>query len=446
MAADASGNRLEGHAVSVQQVPGAGEDGLALRFGAPGAKVDMPPSDRYACGGGGFALTLWVRTRQRQPATILALAEKSGAVRLRLSVAVGGRLQLELWGPLQPALVSRASVADGDWHYVTAVYDAPPGEAFLFVDDAFAHCAPLAPGGPQQVALRLGNDFGADRPFRGDLDDVTLICGIPAEVARVLARYRGWGELADPGPAGPPLPDPRLPATPPQGAELRAALDGLRAEVARWLGPPPEVTSAAEGEAVDLLDLRATPVTIQSQGVQAPAMIVTAAETVSEDDAPHPAVILADPEGKAAVMEGRRDLLGALANAGAVACVVDLSRDAVTAGRQLLAAAAYLRARPDVQPGEVMLVCWDTHAAAGLAAAACDGGIGRAVMLEASGVALAELAAAVAPRPLWLQGSLELRQLTWPIAAYRELAPDALLVSSDPVSAAEVAAWLPPRP
>jgi len=145
-------------------------------------------------------------------------------------------------------------------------------------------------------------------------------------------------------------------------------------------------------------------------------------------------------------MEGRRDLLGALANAGAVACVVDLSPDAVTAGRQLLTVAAYLRARPEVEGKGVLLVCWGAYAAPGLAAVACDGSIGRAVMLEASGGALSELAAAVAPRPLWLQGSLELPQLAWPIAAYRELAPDALLVSGDPVGAMEIAAWVPPPP
>lgn len=471
---DAGPYHLDGRAVNVQGVPGSGEEGLALRFSNPGARVDMPSSDRYACGGGSFVLRLWVRTFQRQAATILALADRNGATRLRLSIPWGGRVQLELWGPLQPALISRTSVADGDWHYITAVYESLRGQAFLYVDDGFSHCAHLPPGGPTQVALRMGNDFGADRPFRGDLDDVILTAGITAEVERVLTRYRSWGEPPPPGPPGPPLPDFSLPATPPQGGELRAHLETQRAALRRWLGTLPQAPSATEGEAVNLPDLRATPVTVETPEMRVPAVVVTPAgeETPTEQQmgtegdvtqgaaaegerlsepgtaktVRRPAAILADPEGKATVMEGRRSLLDALVSAGAVACAVDVSPDAYTGARQLLSVAAYLRSRPDVRSEEMLLVCWGADATPGLVAVACDPGITRAVILEATGDAIPPWAATVAPRPLWVQGNLERAQWEWSIAAYRELAPENLLLSTGAVSAPEIAAWLPGRP
>jgi hypothetical protein len=444
--ADAGPNHLDGRAVGVLQVTGAGEEGLALRFERPGAQVDMPPSDRYACGGGAFTLTLWVRTRQTQPATVLALADPAGAARLRVSLTAGGHLQLELWGPLQPALVSRTSVADGDWHYVSAVYDAPAAEAFLYVDDAFTHSAHLPPGGPTQVALRLGNDFAAERPFRGDLDDLTLTRGIPAEVVRVLARFRAWGVPSAPDVAGPPLPDLNLPATPPQGAELRARLDALRGALAQWLGAAPAAPTALMAAPVEIQELRATPLTVQAAQVRVPVVLVTAAEEEAKEtgEAPrHPVVILADPEGKAAALEGRRELLSALAFAGAVSCAVDLSPDPFTAARQLQTVVAYLRSRPDVLPEALLLVCWGADAVPALAAAACDAEITRAVMLDAAGEGLPALLAAAAPCSVWVQGALEPARIVWPVAAYRELAPENLLLTTGPVGSAEIVAWLP---
>src|SRR5262245_44755887 len=157
----------------VQSIAG-GVKGGAARFADPRALIDAGP-----CGvtsAEPFTLVASIRTTSPEFSTAIMARDGGGAVGCALVMGrEPGRVSFEAWSWASVKLVSRTRVDDGKWHRVEAPYDPTTGLALLFVDDRLETFAALGAGGAPGATLRLGNNIGADQPYRGDLDEVALL-------------------------------------------------------------------------------------------------------------------------------------------------------------------------------------------------------------------------------------------------------------------------------
>lgn len=151
-----------------------GARGGAAAFADPAARIDAGPC--AATSAEGFTLTAHVRTREAGFSTALMAREDSGAV--AMSLVMGRRpgcVSFEAWSWASVRLVSTTRVDDGKWHAIEASYDPASRFAILLVDGRVEAWGNLGEGGAPAARLRLGNNIGADQPFRGDLDEVAVV-------------------------------------------------------------------------------------------------------------------------------------------------------------------------------------------------------------------------------------------------------------------------------
>src|SRR5262245_5642978 len=158
---------------NVQWIAG-GVKGGAARFADPRALIDAGP-----CGvtsAEPFTLVASIRTTSPEFSTAIMARDGGGPVGCALVMGrEPGRVSFEAWSWASVKLVSQTRVDDGKWHRVEAPYDPATGLALLFVDDRLEAFAALGAGGAPGAMLRLGNNIGADQPYRGDLDEVALL-------------------------------------------------------------------------------------------------------------------------------------------------------------------------------------------------------------------------------------------------------------------------------
>lgn len=188
--------KLDGVATAVEYVPGPGKEGKALHFARDEAKVDIPSSAQIAFDSShSFAVSLWVRTTQATGFASVLMAKDRPFGETDYSFCLGrapGCLSFELWSWGSVKLISQTPVADGEWHYVVGAYDARSNRAYLIVDDRVQAAEKVGRGGPKTVILRLGNNVDSPQPYKGDLDDVVIESGIPADAQKALDLYNSW--------------------------------------------------------------------------------------------------------------------------------------------------------------------------------------------------------------------------------------------------------------
>ncbi len=193
---DGSGQGRDATFFSVTRVPG--QAGQAVHLDGVKSHVDLPESPAYAfTGHNTFTVELWIRTTRQDFCTPL-MARHGGDV--SFSFVLGrrpGHIAWELWSWGSVKLISRTMVADGAWHHVVGTHDAATGNAALVVDGRLEAVARAGSGGPGSVMVRLGNNIGCDQYFSGDIDDLRIWRGRPAEIERAMERYEHW-VLLDP--------------------------------------------------------------------------------------------------------------------------------------------------------------------------------------------------------------------------------------------------------
>jgi dienelactone hydrolase len=186
----------DGRSRAVEYVVGAGNEGQAVRFADASARIDVPPASGLAFNDQkSFTLTLWIRAAgPRGFATILMTKDKPGGT-VSYSLTLGrepGKLSFELWSWQTVRLLSRDPITDGNWHFVTAAYDAATNTGYLFVDDILQGRAKIGKGGPEQVLLSLGNNLDADQPFAGEIDDVVIEAGLSEDAQKMIRGAERW--------------------------------------------------------------------------------------------------------------------------------------------------------------------------------------------------------------------------------------------------------------
>ena len=492
---------LNGVIVDATRVVGAGEQGLALSFARPSARVDLPETAAYALDGAeSFSVLLWVRiARQRAPATLLEARDpKSGVTSYRLGLGDHpGRISLWLWASPDAELVSHHRLDDGLWHYIAAAYDAGSRLAYLFVDDQIEDLAAVHGTGPRTAGLRLGSAWDGSRPFDGDLDDIVIHRGVAEDLSRVIttrslwtflnpddveqarAAYQSYARSAYPfedagsGSAGD-WKASRDEAEGPEGA--REMLQRLRARFMQQAGATktqqsPEVTPVGEGIELEGYVLERF---IMRTEADVPVPLVIACEEPFDDPEPGPAAILLHGRGKAHLLSVAWQVVTGLVDRGMVVCVADcravgeLTADWDAPGRAELWAAAYdinclanwLRAREDVDPLSIALAGFGAAAPAAVAAALQDERIARVAALKIGNTYavgdrrphggrvlevgdLPQMGAALAPRCLWIQGAEQLSAFAWTDRAYRKSCVEPrFLMTGPPVEDQDLTVWL----
>jgi hypothetical protein len=150
-----------------------GARGYAASFNDPKARIEAgacPISSTDP-----FTLRAWLRTVDGRFAT--ALMARAGS-QVGLSLIVGrlpGHVSFEAWSWESVRLTSRRRIDDGAWHEVEVSYDPATEGALLLVDGFREDVAVLGPGESLSATLRLGNNIEADQPFRGDVDEVSVL-------------------------------------------------------------------------------------------------------------------------------------------------------------------------------------------------------------------------------------------------------------------------------
>jgi len=196
---------------------------------------------------------------------------------------------------------------------------------------------------------------------------------------------------------------------------------------------------------------------------------------------PRPAVVLVEPDGKAALLTARWELVTDLADQGFVVCAVDprpfgehgVNRAAhdmngIVFGRPELAVAAHdlkcvagwLRSREDVDDARVSCVGFGDGAVVAIAAGLYDEGLAQIGALGLGDTYrsrdrlprcprvlsvgdLPQLVAALAPRPVWIQGVNQPKAYDWTRGAYRERGVLERFKMTDAQPAEpDIAAWL----
>lgn len=150
-----------------------GARGGAAAFDDPLARIDVGPCP--IASSEPFTLHAYLRTREPNFASVL-IARDGDAVGVSLVMGrVPGHLSFEAWSWTTTRLTSKHRVDDGAWHEIEVTYDPKTRGAILSIDSVRQDAAVLGPGGSPTAMLRLGNNIGADQPFKGDLDEVYVL-------------------------------------------------------------------------------------------------------------------------------------------------------------------------------------------------------------------------------------------------------------------------------
>jgi len=160
-----------------------GVQGEALRFGSGDRLRAGPVTEWAADDSKSFAVDLHIRTTQQGFACVLVAKDGVGGV-TEYSLILGrtpGTISFEVWSWQQVKLISRTQVNDGNWHHVLGAYSAETNLAWLVVDGKLEAVARAGRGGAATALLSIGNNVDADQPFIGDIDEVRLLAGVPAD-------------------------------------------------------------------------------------------------------------------------------------------------------------------------------------------------------------------------------------------------------------------------
>ena len=152
---------------------GDGKHGGAARFDGQAAHIEAGPCPVSSAEP--FTLRCNVRTTASGFCTLL-MARDGDAVALSLVLGRSpGCLSFEAWSWASARAQSSVRIDDGAWHSIEVPYDPVTNLAVLFVDGVPQGSAELGVGAAPTAQLRLGNNIGADQPFAGDLDEVTVL-------------------------------------------------------------------------------------------------------------------------------------------------------------------------------------------------------------------------------------------------------------------------------
>jgi len=181
----------EGEAPADATVSGEWIDGVqggALRL-RPGDGLRAGPTPDWAADDGkSFTVDLHVRTVQQTFACVLMAKDRAGGV-TEYSFILGrapGTISFEVWSWGSVKLTSTSRVNDGKWHHVLGAYSSETNLAWLVVDDKLEAVARVGKGGGATALLSVGNNVDADQPFAGDIDEVRLRAGVPAEAQAMV--------------------------------------------------------------------------------------------------------------------------------------------------------------------------------------------------------------------------------------------------------------------
>jgi dienelactone hydrolase len=265
------------------------------------------------------------------------------------------------------------------------------------------------------------------------------------------------------------------------GRGIRARLDGIRRSfmaLTHEAGVRDGAAVRAVGEPKTVDGLRVERVVLTSEKeTLVPAVVLTAARSRAQG---RPAVLLLSPGGKADLLATRWGLAKALVAKGMVVCAADvrpygelganrepLDMDGVVVGRPELAlgahdarrVCAYLRTRPDVDPAQVAVVGFGEAGPMAIAAGVYDSKIAAVAALDIGDTYAArdrlprcpriltvgdlpQLAAALAPRPVWVAGAAQPKAFDWTAQAYAQAKAAGGFRLTASADDAEVVAWL----
>jgi hypothetical protein len=151
-----------------------GARGGAASFGDAGSLIDVGPCPVTSTEP--FTLHAFIRTREAGFSTALIARDGDD---VGFAIVMGrdpGHVTFEAWSWSTVRLKSTHRVDDGAWHEIEATYDPKTRGAILSVDSVRQDAAVV--GGPAfavPAMLRLGNNIGAEQPFKGDLDEVYVL-------------------------------------------------------------------------------------------------------------------------------------------------------------------------------------------------------------------------------------------------------------------------------
>jgi hypothetical protein len=151
-----------------------GVAGRAASFNEPGKPGYADLGECPIAVGRPFTLTVSLRTTDGSFST--PLIARNGE-NVGLSVIMGrepGKVSFEAWSWQSVKLISKTRVDDGKWHTVKVEYDNVSTCAVLYIDGKLEAAGALGEGSSPNAMLRVGNNIGADQPYHGQIDELTL--------------------------------------------------------------------------------------------------------------------------------------------------------------------------------------------------------------------------------------------------------------------------------
>jgi hypothetical protein len=193
---DATGNGNDG-AIVGEAAWIDGRRGKALSFARGAGHVEGQDARRlFPRGSAPRTVTTWMRTPAASPEDVALLfyGRPGYPLTRRFSLFLDETGKAALGSGSQYAAVLRSSsrLADGAWHFVTAIYDgAVTNIARLYVDGALEAVGKLVdvPETADDAKWTLGGSYYSSTRYRGDLDDARLYARA-LRAAEVQALYR----------------------------------------------------------------------------------------------------------------------------------------------------------------------------------------------------------------------------------------------------------------